>query len=171
MYSYTSTGVVTFTATHAKHLASKVATDLKRVQRFYGHPTDQEIDDYETELTLLIKDGYLETVTYGFRRGDLWIEPTLKYTARDLAGASSIDEDPGRIRPGADVGGAYFTSYLTYSSSWSLLSTAERNAYKDLLPVRRSGAPEPGVNGHMQVDRTYSAGGRALERMTVRSTR
>lgn len=171
MYSYTSSEAVTFTVTHAKHLASKVATDLKRVQRFYGAPTDQQIHDYEAELILLLKAGFLSTVTYGFRRGDLWVEPTLKYTARDLGGASSVDEDPGRIRPGADVGGAYFTSFLIYSSPWHELAPAAQDEFEAQLPFQRSGSPEPGVSGYMQVDRTYSAGGHMLERMTVRSTR
>lgn len=171
MNSYTITEALTFTATHAKHLASKVATDLKRVQRFYGVPTDKTITDYETELTFLIKDGYVSVVWYGFRRGDHWIEPTLKYTARELAGISSADDDPGRITAGADVSGAYFTSYLLYTSAWGLLSTAAQIDYKSQLPFQRSGAPEPGISGYLQSDRVYSAGGRALERMTVRSTR
>ena len=46
-YSYTSTETTAFTVTHAKHLASKVATDLKRLQRFYKKPTDKKIDEFE----------------------------------------------------------------------------------------------------------------------------
>ncbi|HEX3870141.1 MAG TPA: hypothetical protein VHV77_06885 [Pirellulales bacterium] len=171
MNSYTITEALTFSVTHARQLASKVATDLKRVQRFYGAPDDETIADYETELTSLIKDGYVSVVWYGFRRGDVWIEPTLKYTARELAGSSAADDDPGRIRAGADVSGAYFTSYLLYTYAWGLLPSAAQIAYKAQLPFQRSGAPEPGVSGYLQSDRTYSAGGRALERMTVRSTR
>ena len=37
-YSYTSTETSTFTKTHAKYIAMKIVTDLKRVQRFYGTP-------------------------------------------------------------------------------------------------------------------------------------
>ena len=43
-YSYTQT--TTFTITHARHLVAKVATDLKRMQRFYGSPNDDDIVDY-----------------------------------------------------------------------------------------------------------------------------
>ena len=37
-YSYTLTETTTFTVTHARHMAAKVATDLKRMQRLYGEP-------------------------------------------------------------------------------------------------------------------------------------
>jgi hypothetical protein len=111
-YSQTLSATTTFTLTHAKHIAAKVATDLKRIQRFYnGVPTDKSIADYETELIELLKAGYLGTVTYGFRRNGKWIEPTLWYTARDLAGTAANDDDPGKIRPGADIKGASFYSY------------------------------------------------------------
>ena len=36
--SFTITETTTFTLTHAKYMAAKVATDLKRMQRFYGAP-------------------------------------------------------------------------------------------------------------------------------------
>lgn len=168
-YSFTLTDTTTFTVTHAKHMAAKVATDLKRLQRFYGRPSDIDIAGYEAEIIELLKKGYLGTVTHGFWRNGNWIEPTLKYTARDLASASAIDEDPGRIRPGADISGATFYSYLTYSSAWERLSDAEKEAFKQRLPFQRVGAPEPGVTGYLSNDRTYSAGGRALYRESVRS--
>jgi len=41
---------VSFTVTHARHMAAKVATDLKRMQRLYGAPSDPSIADYEGEL-------------------------------------------------------------------------------------------------------------------------
>ena len=167
--SFTLTETTTFTRTHARHIAAKVATDLKRMQRLYGEPSDRRIADFETEVTELLKDGYLGTVTYGFRRGSKWVEPTLRYTARDLAGASANDDDPGRIRPGANIGGASFHSYLTYSRSWDNLNVAEKNAFKDRLPFRRNSATEPGINGYLTQERTYSAGGRALDRGSVRS--
>jgi len=167
-YSYTTSETTTFTLTHAKHMAAKVATDLKRMQRFYGKPGDAAITDYEAEVIELLKAGYLGTVTYGFRRNGDWVEPTLKYTARDLEGAAN-DDDPGRIRPGADIDGASFYSYLTHSAAWDSLTAAEREAFEKRLPFQRGGAPEPGVDGYLRQDRTYSAGGRALDRATVRS--
>jgi hypothetical protein len=53
--SYSITETASFTITHARYIASKVATDLKRFQRFYGAPSDDWIDKYETELALLLK--------------------------------------------------------------------------------------------------------------------
>lgn len=169
MSSFTYTGTQTFTATHAKHIAAKVATDLKRIQRFYGHPIDRRIEQYETEVVELLKKGYLDTVTYGFKRDDKWIEPTLRYTAKDLAVMSSADDDPGRIRAGADVSDATFYSYLTYSSNWNKLTQSEKDTFEKSLPFQRSGANEPGISGYLSNDKTYSSGGKALERSSVKS--
>ena len=74
-----------------------------------------------------------------------------------------------RVRPGADIAGASFYSFLTYSAAWDDLTDAEKAALKDTLPFQRTGGFEPGVNGYLQDDRTYAAGGRALIRASVRS--
>ena len=168
--SYAFSEATTFTVTHARHMAAKVATDLKRIQRLYGVPAD-DIEAYEAEIILLLQQGYLGAVTYGFRRDGHWIEPTLRYTARDLAGVAANDDDPGRVRPGADTSNASFYSYLTYSTAWHLLPVAEQDAFKQQLPFQRGGAPEPGINGYLSSDRTYSSGGRALDRASVRALR
>lgn len=166
-YSFTQTQ--TFTATHAKHLASKVATDLKRMQRFYGYPSDYDISNYETELIEFLRKGYLDTVTYGFKRNGNWIEPTVRYTSRDLSGLVSSDDDPGKIRPGASVAGASFSSYLTHNSSFDYLSEDERNSFERTLPFIRGSAPAPGIAGYLSSDKTYSSGGRALDRSSVKN--
>lgn len=168
-FSYTLSETETFTVTHARHMAAKVATDLKRMQRFYGSPSDSRIAEFEAEIMEFLKAGYLGTVTYGFKRGGQWIEPTLRYTARDLAGAAANDDDPGKVRPNADISGAAFYSYLTHGGSWYDVSDAEKGAFERRLPIQRDTASEPGVNGYMTDDRTYSAGGRALNRASVRS--
>lgn len=167
-YSLTVSESTTFTVTHARHMAAKVATDLKRLQRLYGSPSDSDIADYEEEAIALMKAGYLNYVWYGFKRKGYWIEPTLKYTAQDLY-SGTIDDDPGKIRPGADISGASFYSYLTYTSAWDALTSSEKDAFKKGLPHYRGGADEPSVDGYLASDRTYSSGGRSLERTTVRS--
>lgn len=167
--SYSITQSSSFTVTHARHMAAKVATDLKRMQRFYGAPTDAEITVYEGEVTALLKAGYLGTVTYGFRRNDQFIEPSLRYTAQDLAADAANDDDPGRIRPSADISGASFYSYLTYSAAWNRLTGAEQDHFKNGLPLYRGAAAAPGISGYLVDDRTYSSGGRALNRSSVRS--
>ena len=161
-FSLTESQSTTFTVTHARHMAARVATDLKRIQRLYGQPDDDDIANYEAEVIELLKEGYLGIVTYGFRRGCKWIEPTVRYIVRELSGLAANDDDPGRVRPGADISGATFYSYLSYSRTWDLLSTADQDTFKQRLPFYRGGAPEPAVNGYLRADLTYSAGGRAL---------
>ncbi len=166
--SYTESS--TFTVTNARHMAAKVATDLQRIQRLYGgRPTDQQITQFEAEATAMIKAGYLDNVVYGFQRSGSWIEPTIRFTAKDLMGGSANDDDPGRIRPGADISGSSFCSYLCYSWSWSLLKQDEKDAFEATLPFGRNTAPAPGINGYMTDDKIYSAGGQALQRSSVRS--
>ena len=168
-YSFSVAESQTFTVTHARHMAAKVATDLKRVQRFYGYPSDSSIAQYEAELIVMLKAGYLGEVTYGFKRGNDFIEPTLRYTARELNGYDVSDDDPGKVRPGADVTGARFSSYLTYSSKWSSASQSEKDSFKGRLPFSRGAASEPTIKGYLLNDKTYSAGGRSLARSSVRS--
>jgi hypothetical protein len=167
-YSFTATETKTFTLTHARHLAAKVAADLKRLQRLYGHITDQRIAEFEGEVTELLRQGYLGTVTYGFRRDGSWIEPTLRYTANELA-SSSPDDDPGRVHPGIDISGASFHSYLTYNNAWWALTPDQRAAIEGQLPLQRASQAEPSVNGYFADDKTYSSGGRSLGRASVRS--
>ena len=169
--SYTITDTITFTRTHAKHIAAKVATDLKRMQRFYDEPPDNWIDAFEVEVVEFLKEGFLDTVAYGFRFNGHWIEPTLFYTARDLMGVTANDDDPGRVRPGAPTGGASFCSYLTYSSTWNRLTQQEREEFARRLPFQRTVGTEPGINGYWSRDLTYSSGGRALDRASLRSYR
>jgi len=168
--SYSVTDTTTFTRAHAVHIAAKVATDLKRMQRFYGEPSDEWIRKYEDEVVEILRSGYLGTVIYGFQRGGRWIEPTLSYTARDLSG-NSVDNDPGRVLPGASVGGASFNSYLTYNSAWDELTAKQQAEFDRRLPFTRTVAPEPGVSGYWSEDLTYSAGNRALDRASLRSRR
>ena len=168
MNSLSFTSNSTFTLTDAKKLASKVATDLKRIQRLYGVPSDYSIQQYEEEMVLFLMGGYLESVTYGFKRGQNHIEPTLKYTAKDLSGMGS-DEDPGKIRPGANVNEASFSSFLTYSQSWFKLTPKEQENFENQLPIKRSNAPTPGISGYLSDDRTYTSGGQSLSRSTIKS--
>lgn len=166
--SFTTSGTQTFTLTHAKYLASKVAADLKRMQRLYGSPSDLTIANYETELAEYLKKGFLSEVTYGFQKEGKWIEPTLRYTAKDLSGMIAGDDDPGNIKPGNDISGAHFTSYLEHNSSYSNLSLSEQDSFKNTLPFKRTGAPAPGINGYLSSDKTYSSGGKSLDRSTVK---
>ena len=49
----------TFTITHAKYLASKIAADLNVCSRLHGRPTVSQVESYNEELIELLRHGYL----------------------------------------------------------------------------------------------------------------
>jgi hypothetical protein len=161
-YTYSET----FTRSNARYVASKVAADLRLVQRFYGRPTDAEIDAYTGELVELLVGGYVERVTYGFRRNGAWVV-ALRYEAR-LDGTLDADDRAGKVTPGLNITGANWYSYLVHSSSWAQLSAAEQARIEAGLPVQRTGADEPSSNGSWVRDRSYSAGGSGVRRVSLR---
>jgi len=165
--SYSFSNTTTFTVTHAKQLAAKVAADLKRIQRFYGEPSDRLIDMYEEELVEYLKSGFLQEVSYGYQRNSKWITPTLKYIARDIELLAGTDNDPGKVRPGADVAGASFCSFLIYNSKMSDLTSTQRENFIDSLPFRRGSADEPDSDGYFSNDLMYYSGGRSLNRSSL----
>jgi hypothetical protein len=115
-----------------------------------------------------LKAGYLGTATYGYRLYGVWIEPTLRYRALDLAGVAANNDDPGKIRPGCNIAGASFYSYLTWGEAWNRATYEEQQRFKKTLPISRDDAPEPVAGGYFSADKTYSAGGRALTRTSMR---
>lgn len=164
--SYTFTETETFTVTHARHIAAKVAADLMRFTRFYSNPTVEQINRFEAELIALLKEGYLESVTYGFKRDGKWIEALRYHALPD--GTLMGDDDPGKIRPGTDVPGESFSSYLIKNNRWHSLSPEQQRAFEASSPISRTGAPEPQLaNGRWSHELNYSAGGRGLGRSTI----
>ena len=169
MSSFTSTYTLsdTFTITHAKYIASKVATDLLRFRRFYGSPSLDSIDMYEEELAILLKYDAVDTVIYGFKRNNLWTMASAKYRAFP-GGSIHINDDPGKIRPGLDVKGARFGSCLNYSSRWLNLSEQQRVQIKKAFRIVRTTTSSSGLEtGSWVEDLKYMAGGRGLGRSTV----
>jgi hypothetical protein len=170
MGSFSVTASVSFTVTHARYIASKVATDLKRLQGLYNSwdPSDSEIDNYEEELTYLLKHDAVASVVYGYKRNGAWTAACVRYTVA-ADGSINTDDDPGKLRPGHDISGATFTSFLSYSQSWWQRSEAERDRVKQGSPLTRSSQPTPGLErGYWSDDRSYSAGGRGVSRSTVK---
>ena len=156
------------TSTYARHIASKVAADLKRLQRIYGtgSPSDSVIDGYQEEIALLLDHGYLGEVTYGFKRNEQWVV-ALKYQAvgSQLVGG----DDPGGIKREEDISGAYFTSFLTCSQSWCNLSQEDKRAFEQRLPFQREYGREPGLkNGHWADDRSYLSGELGVKRSMIK---
>lgn len=166
-YSQTVTESHTFTITHARHISAKVATDLRRMNRFYGKPEIDSIANFDEEVAQLLKHGYLNNVSYGFQKNGDWIEPTITYTASELS--SGIDSTPGAIKPHANIAGASFCSFLTYTSKWHNLTETEKRDVENGLPVQRTTGETPGISGYLEDDKTYSSGDRSLSRAVVRS--
>jgi hypothetical protein len=158
-----------FTITDARKIASKVKTDLIRIQRLYGNLTDKSIEDYEEELVQLIKLDVLKKATYGFKRSEKFIEPSVIYTSKDFSGMQGDGDDPGSIRPNKDISGAHFASFLEYNENWDKLTESEKSEIKDSLPINRSNGSLPQINGYLSNDKSYYSNGKGLGRESVKS--
>lgn len=153
----TGTSTTTFTRTNARHIASKIAADLRQMHRFYGKPTLNAIDDYVAEIVEHLARKWVRTIEYGFKRDDEWVV-SLRYEVR--ADGTIADTGAGRVYPGADVSGASFYSYLTHSDDYWLTAETDRQRVLDDLPVQRSSADDPAhVNGYWETGKSYASGG------------
>ena len=163
-YSYTRTE--SWSHTHARKVAGKVAADLRRLQQEYGQPSDSMIEEFLLELTILLTGGYVAEVSYGFDKYGTWIA-ALNYVA-DMSGNLDTNDRAGRIPRGTDVSDARFYSYLVFSDKWKTLSPAERLKIEAQLPFVREGAPAPSVGaGGWRSDKCYSSAGCGLRRGAV----
>lgn len=137
-----ATRTSSFTITDARYVGAKIGADLRLLHNLYGKPSLIVIDDYVEEVALLLRDGYLSTVDYGFRQpaDDAW-KLRLRYTA--TVGGQLVDERPGRLPAAVDVGGLEFYSYLSYSSAFWALTAQQQATTKDALPINRTTAAEP----------------------------
>lgn len=162
----TFTTTTTFTRTSARHIASKVVTDLRRMSFYYGRPTENEIEEYYGELVELLVHGYVASIEYGFRNNGRRVL-SLYYEVR--ADGSLSDGRAGGVYARANLAGASWFSYLTYSAKWSELSDEERDQFEARLPIRRTAghAPADGA-GYWVTDRSYGADGVGTQRRTFR---
>lgn len=160
----TRTVAETFTFTHAKRLASKVAADMKRCQSIYGWPSDGEINNYCTELAILLRDGYVAEYEFGYQKdGERHV--TWHYKV-DTSGNLTTDDRPGKIAEVSIVGCERF-NFLTYSSAWQRLSQAQKDAIKTGLPISRSDGTGPkDGRGYWTSDLNYYSGGVSMPRRT-----
>ena len=155
----TGTRTSTFTITDARHVGAKVGADLRLLNGYYGKPTLAKIDDYVEEVALLLKDGFLENVSYGFRDPSTneW-KLRIRYTA--TIGGQLLDSQVGKLPATTTVAGLPFYTYLIHSSSYLALSPERRAAVAATLPVVRSGAEEPlSRSGSTTSDHGYSRNG------------
>jgi len=165
--SHTTTGSDSFTLLHAKQLASRVSADMKRCQHFYGHPSDDQISLYATELAHLLNGGFVAEYEFGYQRNEQRIV-SCHYRVKngDLAAAN---DRPGGIEGGVDISGASRFNFLTYSSKWSQLPQSERDKFSSGLPIQRpTGNPPTDGAGYWVEDKVYSAAGTVLSRRTFK---
>ena len=168
MSTDTTTTSETFTITHARHLASKIAADLRLCSNYYGTPSESDIYNYTEELIILLKDGYVSTYEFGFEKNNTRIV-SCKYAVRSN-GSITTDDRAGKIYSCADISGANFYSFLSYSSAWLALTIEQKAKIQANYKIQRTPgcAPVDG-NGYWSNDKTYSAGSTALNRGTFRS--
>jgi len=165
--SFTTT--ITFTRTHAKQLAAKVTADLYQCHVLYDRPSEDDLDDYQTELIEMLANEYVETYEFGFKKDDKRVL-SWRYTVGSDGGLYG-DSNAGNIYAKAAVADATYFNFMSYSDKWWKLTEDERAAFKGALPFQRTAGSLPGDGaGYWQVDHGYSAGGVRVERKTFRPT-
>jgi len=167
MYSNSYTN--TYSITYAKYLASKVATDLLQMQLFHGRPSNQEINDYEQELAIFLKEGCLGYIVYGFKRNGNWVPgAVLRYDAQSVLELAR-DDDPGDVSPLAQVQGAAWYSFMIYNSKWAGLIDAEKNRIMRESPIERNYGIEPSTGSYSwSTDKSYSRSNVSLYRQGLK---
>jgi hypothetical protein len=159
----------TFTRTHAKHLASKVVSDLYQCNRYYDRPSEAEIADYEEELVVMLAGGFVSAYEFGFERDGRRVV-SWQYrvsSSGDLIGGS--DDRSGGIYARADISGCSCFNFMSYNPSWFCLTPSEQDAVLGQHRVERTtGDPPIDGYGYWRTDRTYGSGGVELQRRTFR---
>ncbi len=137
-----------------RYIASKVAADLKRLQRFYGNriPTNAQIDDFQEEMAFLLNNNYLVMATYDFKENGHWII-AIKYQFAEKCSANS-----GGIKIPNYETKAYFSSLLTYSKNWVQLTPTEMISFTEKLPLQRTPTKDNTPESFWVADKNYAAG-------------
>jgi hypothetical protein len=154
--SFTTTE--SFTKTHARRLAAKVAADMHQCRQLYGSPAESSIEAYQDELVVMLAGQYLEAYEFGFETTDERRVVTWRYTVSstgDLVGGRS-----GGLFAAADVSRAQLFNQRTPNAAWWGLSPAERERIEGQHSVRRvtKSGPTDG-NGYWAEERVYDSGG------------
>lgn len=157
----------TFTITHARHIASKIAADLDLCAQYYGKPAQSQIAEYAEELAIMLRGGYVSSYEFGFKRDEKRVV-CWQYNVRS-DGTVDADDSAGKLFAYADTEGASYYNYMSYSTKWWELSDAERARIKSGLPVQRTNGylPTDG-SGYWIGDKQYSSNGVGTARRTFR---
>jgi len=153
----------TFSIAHARHISSRVAADMRLMNRYYRYPAESAIENYLEEIAQLLAKGYLATFEIGFKRAGRRLF-TLHYDVR--ADGTLSDSRAGGVPVGIDISGAKPFNFLTHSTAWFDLSPTDRAAFEARLPVQRifDDAPIDGDGYWVRDERSYSAAGMGLSR-------
>jgi hypothetical protein len=163
-FSYTTS--TTFTITHARYLASKIAADMHLCTQYYGQPSEQRIREYAEELAQYLNSGYVKRYEFGYKKPDNARVVTWRYDV-DENGFITTDDRAGKVVPYVDVSIASFFNFLTWNDRFSRLTSQEQSRFKEGLPIQRtSGYPPTDGSGYWRTDRNYFSGGRGLSRQT-----
>jgi hypothetical protein len=160
----TGTRTATFTITDARYVGAKIGTDLRLLNALYGRPSLADIGDYAEEAALLLCDGYLRTVDYGFldAADNSW---KLRFRYTSTVGGHLLDDRPGKLPAQAVVTGFSFSSYLTYAASFWALTATRQAAVRATLPIPRVSASEPVTGlGTSQSGHGYGRNGAGVTR-------
>jgi hypothetical protein len=162
-----TTTTSTFTITNARYLASKIAADLRQFKAFYGEPTDETIEKLYEELVEMLAGGYVATYEAGFRKDGKRVVSQRYVVSSGVA----ADERAGGMYARADVSGASWFTFMTYSSEWDALTPTAQQAVRDAVPIKRSSgsAPTDG-DGYWEAGRSYESGGTSTARSGFRPT-
>ncbi|MCA9217178.1 MAG: hypothetical protein KDB27_29115 [Planctomycetales bacterium] len=169
MSTFTHTQSATFTVTHARYLASKIAADLNACSRLHGRPAISVVEKYNEELIELLRYGYLSQYEFGFKRSD---KRVLSWSYEvDASGAVSGDDRAGKMSAYVDLSDTSFFNYVWYSAKYQNLTSDQQAAFKDSHPINRaSGSPPSDGNGVWSgTEKNYSAGGTGISRRSFRS--
>ena len=169
MSTFTHTTSTTFTITHAKHLASKIAADLNACSRLHGKPSLTAVQSYNAELVELLRYGYLSRYEFGFQKDD---KRVLSWSY-DVTSNGNIetDERAGKMSAYVDLSGTTFFNYAWYSSKYNGLTTDQQATFKGSHPINRTSGdpPSDGYGSWSGNEKNYSAGGTGVSRRSFRS--
>ncbi|MFD0022809.1 hypothetical protein [Streptomyces sp. NPDC058382] len=162
--SYSRSASGSFTITDARYVGGRVAADLRLLYNLYGEPSHERIEQFAEEVALLLRDGYLDTVDYGFRdtATNAW-KFRLRYKA--TVGGQLVDSRPGSFPDPVDLTGYTFHSFLDYSADFWLLSSPQRAGVKEALPVSRTTGTAPSATaGTSSAGHGYARNGAGVSR-------
>lgn len=169
MSTFSFTHSATFTITHAKHLASKIAADLNVCSRLHGRPTVSQVDSYNEELIELLRYGYLSRYEFGFKRD----EKRVLSWSYEVTSSGNIETDDraGKLSAYVDLSGTTFFNFVWYSSKYNSMSVDEQTTFDGTHPVNRTTGepPSDGAGYWSGTEKTYSSGGTGVSRRSFRS--